>query len=830
MKNRAKMRVIALLLSIIMTTVSLMSCQSERDNTQVLPSANENNLTEEQPRREKTAPENVFKVVYPDTDIESNTWLQYAVNVGDEAYLVASFYRELSPADSAEQQSDTEKNIDRTSVGETSETNEADTEREEESTEKFEKDAEHVHENGISLIKVSSGGKVATVRDFTNSYTYDAETKISGFVNYSAAMPSPDGGITVLAQIGSENRSQSENPVYKSENRLIKYGADGSELLSINVTETMQPLVDNGVPRTDINFNRFFFNSDGNIILCGDRVIAVIDEKGALIAGKGTAGNVRLGNFVQRSNGEILCVSYTYDSEALRDVRKIVKIDTLTADITVIGDMPFDQAYSIYPCGGSDKVLVSNRSALYIYDVEKGALNEYVNWLNSDLNSNRITVLTSLSDGRVVISENAKDYTDMRIAILSRNTRPEKKYNVTLASVYLDDGMTEAIIGFNKKSEDKRILYKDYSIFNSDADPELGVKTLVEDMRSENSLDIVSLTGLSLDELVIEESIAELSELISSDEEFSIGDYYENVLYSYDDTGSVYSIIPTFTVETVTGKTEIFGESPLSVKRLFEISAQYPQSSLFGNVTRDELLTAFIRLSAKNFATVSEGKSYFDSEQFASLLKLIRSYPSEIDWNGFYEGMTEEEYRRHELSYYENRTLLSCSYISKFAITEREKRFGDRICFTGFPGVSDGKSAIKPQTELAICAGSENTDLAWEFLKYLISKDGAVLLSSGFSLNRAVTEKMASDAVDSIENDENTVPGENQYIERELTTGDISEILMLLENADGAIRENTDLERTVKAWANKFFNYEISAEDAAKGINDELALLSQSVG
>ena len=81
MKKYSLLRAVALGLATLMTAASLFSCT---------PSGGKETKSE----LDKISLEHVYKVNYLDADLDENSWIQSAMSVGEDTFLIGSYYKE----------------------------------------------------------------------------------------------------------------------------------------------------------------------------------------------------------------------------------------------------------------------------------------------------------------------------------------------------------------------------------------------------------------------------------------------------------------------------------------------------------------------------------------------------------------------------------------------------------------------------------------------------------------------------------------------------------------------------------------------------------------
>ena len=95
---------------------------------------------------------------------------------------------------------------------------------------------------------------------------------------------------------------------------------------------------------------------------------------------------------------------------------------------------------------------------------------------------------------------------------------------LTLGAEYLDSNIKDAVIDYNRKSNEYRITMVDYSQYNTDDDYTLGSQQLDRDVISGNCPDIISLSTGHQDKYIAKGALADLSALLEKDDSISQDD------------------------------------------------------------------------------------------------------------------------------------------------------------------------------------------------------------------------------------------------------------------------------------------------------------------
>ncbi len=210
----------------------------------------------------------------------------------------------------------------------------------------------------------------------------------------------------------------------------------------------------------------------------------------------------------------------------------------------------------------------------------------------------------------------------------------------------------------------------------------------------------------------------DLYTLMDGDATFDVGDMFGCVKEPFEIDGKLHTIVPKFTIRTLTGKAENLPEV-WDTAAAVELAKSLPDtSSLLRGMTQYTATENLLMLGgASEFIDNESATCSFDSDEFVALLEYIASLPTEVDGEIDYASNAE---------YVDDEWILCDERIGCFAEYMRAvTRFGeDETRFVGYPSGVDGEigaAVIIPSELLAISATSEHRDGAWEFAKFLMS-------------------------------------------------------------------------------------------------------------
>ncbi|MDR0946357.1 MAG: extracellular solute-binding protein [Ruminococcus sp.] len=452
----------------------------------------------------------------------------------------------------------------------------------------------------------------------------------------------------------------------------------------------------------------------------------------------GSNGNIS-GLFTS-SDGSINIVTYGTIEENAEITEKltVVPINPKTGNYGKAESIDVPSGINSYITKGDERFsyYVYNKSSIYGSNGENLSL--VADLSASGVNLYDITMVIPISESRFLISGYAADSIGKnQLYMLTKvdpNDVPDKTI-LTVGAIADSSYISGFISEFMQKNPHYQVEMKLYSTDSSTSfDDALGV--LNTEIIAGNVPDVLFIEpGMPYGNYVQKGVFADLYPLIDNDPDIKREDFLQPFLKALETDGKLYSIAPAFDIETLVGKTSVFGEKQGQSIEELQAAAQINGGSLFGEtIDRDVFFDRIFKRTARLFVDEEKNVCYFDSPEFISLLEFTKSLPPRSpDAEPFVNTLWMPD---ETGDYKENRTLIQYARVMEFRnIVSLEKiDFGEPITFLGFPNSSGGTgiSAI-PMLETAIPAKTKNLDGAWEFVKELQSYGDAFLEKIGYS-------------------------------------------------------------------------------------------------
>ncbi|MHB1151787.1 MAG: ABC transporter substrate-binding protein [Eubacteriales bacterium] len=634
---------------------------------------------------------------------------------------------------------------------------------------------------------------------------------------------------------------------YSENFSLVKYAADGTELLNLNLKDII-------TDRENLYIYSLNGDSKGNLYIIMESSIYILDSEGKL---KKTA-TVENGyvNNIKVDAADNVFVLYN-DSTTYKTIVKKLDPDTgnLGEDFSFGSAANYSYSMTTGGEGSSYDFYYNNSVALCGFEFDTLESVELCNWINSDINTNQLNNFLVVNDDKIICT--MYDEVDYKQKLVVLNRVPEEqvveKYIITLAAAYVDYYISSYIIAFNRANEEYRIVVKDYSLFNTEGgDGTQAITALNNDIVAGNIPDIIQINyDMPTDSYISKGLFADLNEYINNDPSIKRSDYLENIFDAFSINGKMYELAPAFSVRTVSGKTSIVGSaSGWTMDEFNAVLEKYPDALPFYDITQTAMLDNICTITADQFIDKNTGKCNFDSDGFIKVLKFAKNLSPKSVWEeegGGPIGIYAKEigipidggdyWSEMETAYRENRILLQVEYFNSFRGYWQLMKgtYGEDINFIGFPTDSRNGSAINPTFKLAMSAKSKLSEGAWQFMRYFLTDEYQNTLTYDFPIKLSRIEALAKEAMEPYKwTDERTgevteypttwyIGGESIEI-GEITQEYVDVVMNFLRSLNQVVRYDTSMMNIIKEETAAFFAGSKTAEETAKIIQNRVSI------
>lgn len=554
-----------------------------------------------------------------------------------------------------------------------------------------------------------------TTEETTEEETVDDGTQEMYTDSYVSQSKITANGVYIIMESNSYYYDEMGN--YMSggyELNLSAYELTGEERFKVALNEN---------PDEYLYINSVEADADGNLALTADDRILLYDATGKKTGEIDTSTMGYVQNSFMDDAGKLNLV--TYNDEWTKLYIKVFNIQTKSMEQEIELPGSFNN-YGINP-GVSYDLLLTSSMGLFGYNIGDTDVTQIMSYINSDIDSTSINNIYEMDENRLLCTYYDEETYKVKMAVMNYvdpASIPDKEV-LTLACYYLGYDMRKRVVAFNKENELYRITVKDYSTYSTMDDYSAGYTQLNNDILAGQVPDIMIIDSynMPIESYIAKGVLADIGKMIEEDEELSQVEYMTNVFDAYSVDGKLYSVIPSFYVSTVIGKTADVGDTPgWTMDDLKALMAEHPEASVFGETTtRSEILWQVMMYSGSRFVDRSTGECHFNSEEFISMLEFIAQFPEEFDW----ESVGDDYWMSTETQYRSGKTLLMQTSISDFRDFGyyTQGYFGEPVTLIGFPSEDGLGAVVRANDQYAIAAKSSNKEGAWEFLRYYLTEE-----------------------------------------------------------------------------------------------------------
>lgn len=613
-----------------------------------------------------------------------------------------------------------------------------------------------------------------------------------------------------------------------------KYDMSGNQLLEIDLTEIVSADQDWFYPQYVAQ------DGEGNLYIAGDSKIYCFGADGSEkehIA----MDNQWIMNLVSTGDGTVVA-EYFADGEGTPTLCK-VENGKLGDAITITGDG--DSSSMNFFSGSGNTLMASDGNYLYSVDIGTGVSTKLLSWLDSDINASNLTGVAAVGDDQILVLCNRfsmKGNNTFEMGTLTKTPASEipERTLLTLGAEYLDSSLKDAVIDYNRKSNEYRITLVDYSQYNTDDDYTLGSQQLDRDVISGNCPDIISLSTGHQDKYIAKGALADLSTLMEKDDSISQDNLVAGALKAYTSDGKLYGMPYSFNVQTLIASVKLVGDrTSWNMADMAQVIEGLDDTvTVMGYTTQVGFLQQMVYQNMNQFVDYGKATCSFDSDAFKQLLTASAKLPTEDELygdNGDEVAISSDDGYQMLQS---GDLLMTTSYISGDSYSLKEfygiynnKDFG--MVNIGYPTDEGSGVQVSVSGGLAISAKSKYTDVAWDFIKTLLSDDfqgdqwNFPVTKS--ALDKALAEAMEQDYYtdengEKVYYDQSTYIGDTEYTLSPLTQEQVDDFKAMVDGASVGGNYDTDIMDIINEESAAYFSGDKSAEDVAALIQNRVSI------
>lgn len=438
------------------------------------------------------------------------------------------------------------------------------------------------------------------------------------------------------------------------------------------------------------------------------------------------------------------------------------------------------------------------------------------------------------NNGRILLKQ-------MTVSMAPEVSNPEKtEKEVVKVAVFGIDPVLDGIIKrYNNSNPHYRVETVDYGHNSKEIYDALKI-----DMVSGNSPDVIP-KNININP---DSAYADLYEFIDNDSDFSRDKFIPNILDSMEINGRLPIISPAFKIETVFAKSKYpYITENQSYDDFIEAYNSKPDNMDFFYQWNEQLFeNNFLKcIVLSDYVDYETAECDFDSNDFISFLIFFKEN---------HIGLTENE---------STGVFLTDSIGNPMAISQDKQLFSiktlngmnsiwaeingefknEKMTIAGIPSLNGcGSYAVPTEFELSIPANAPNKEGGWDFIKWFFSDEiSKQYYRTEFSIIKEIFERNADkclvndpENVDMVYNTDDKEPTEVYYTNNELTDyfilepmteSEIEQYTQYVYNSVKTyIRQDNNLYWIINQEIERYFNDEISAEEAAKIIQGRASI------
>ena len=610
---------------------------------------------------------------------------------------------------------------------------------------------------------------------------------------------------------------------------LRKLDNTGAELLSINVDHL-------ALSNTNwAGITAFHADDDGNIIIGSGQMIYVLDTNGDIQFNIHTEEVISSNSFIELSDGRV-----AYKSWSNRNMATTLRvIDINNKELGTVIEFPIEVS-GIF--NGYDEYLVvfSDLTHLLAIDKSTGDTVQIFNWATSGVVSAGIDNILFLPDDRILLTATSLEsdgkgqyirHTDLMIFTKELQDETREKTVITIAS-YAPYIISDAVVEFNRTNALYQIEIKETDYTSHALVGDLNKFAL--EMITGGGPDIIHTTYVPFHQWAGHGFFVDLYEFIDADQRLDRSDFLESVLRNFEINGKLYHMSYDFLINTIIGHPDIVGSDPgWSIDEFRAVLDKNPKATrpLGELVSGIGFLWNLIRNDITSFIDWENGKVFFDTDYFINLLEFIYELESrieidldEVDFSGGFHVN-----RSAELISSGEQILELVQFTDFWRYFMYQQQFGGDFVFKGYPVENGSGSTIFAGSSMAITTTSNNKDGAWEFIRMVLSEEWQSrqiqkeFSSFNIPTNKNVFEQSLIKAMEEVSSPPMMWNGIFVQI-KPLTHEQVDDLRTLVDSASNVYMYTDPLEHIIRESLNDFFDGVITAQDAARIIQNRASI------
>ena len=350
---------------------------------------------------------------------------------------------------------------------------------------------------------------------------------------------------------------------------------------------------------------------------------------------------------------------------------------------------------------------------------------------------------TGGTSGTAERSEDKEKTPDVQEAV--PYVQPEMKGEITISCLYAEEFLNTAAEQFMELYPDVKVTINSYKESSSEGTVEDYRTYLNTKIMTGKAEDILFTSFLPITKYSEMGVFEDLSEYIQKTPELNDENYFMNVLQAAEeDSGEIYIVPYMARFDTLAFSAELMSEHGGNVSDMqgfhfgtaMDLAKQLVDETDKGNaflIQMDDVSYAhyLIKDSIGQFIDMESKKVNLDTPEYITLLESVNS----LSENGFFDSGIDF----YNMEYY---FAAECDYDVQAAYYSMNTKSGAKYCMP--LADAEGRTLMKSNSCVAVNSASTSKDLAWEFIRYLLSEKVQTFPSlHGPTVNRKGLEAVA---------------------------------------------------------------------------------------
>ncbi len=559
------------------------------------------------------------------------------------------------------------------------------------------------------------------------------------------------------------------------------------------------------------------------------------DEGEEIIGGNDdSSDDYYFGNLYTLRDGNVYLYDNSYNENGL--IIKKFNPDTMDFDEEVSIPNDAQNGNRIYP-GKAFDFYVEERSGIKVFNLGDEQMTLVCDFESSDIVINYLTYIGDDENGKIfVINEMPDEGSELASLTKINPSEITEKEIITVGTIFISDEVRKRVSKFNKNSEKYRIKLIDYA-------NESGGTDLSGYFECVDKIGLELVQGQGPDIMVVYHSAAlqnyakkgvfePLDSYFENDPDISISDLLPNVVDATRVNGELYTVVPSFYVNTCVAAKDKLGNQKVTLenyKEICEANGIDPVVGM-GYMTRDAA-TDFYETTGSTFINYENGTCSFDSEGFVNLLKFINQFPEETE-----DDEDNDEWEEYETYFRQNKALLLDYTLASFQDYKLllDGYFGTDVEFNGYPTNDGGKSFLSMGMQIAMNHNCKYKDAAWEFMKSFYDYDYRNKLQRDFPIKKSALEAMAAKAQErpyytnskgeEVYTGDILGIGNEEYQLDELSKEETETVIDFISSVTDVSTNEIQIENIITEEAGAYYENQKSAEEVADIIQSRVSI------